>query len=308
MRVAVVGAGAVGGYFGGRLAEAGEDVVFVARGNTLRVLQQEGLRVDSPKGDISLPSVVATDSPAEIGPVDAVILGVKAWQVSEVADAIRPLVGDTTCILPLQNGVEATRQLSAIHGEEHVLGGLCRILSKIAAPGHITHLGIDPFIALGELDNRSSDRVNRLAASLQSGGTIVQNPPDIHRAMWLKFLLMASLSGVGAVTRVPVGVFRSTAGTRNMLESAIEEVYAVGKASGIALSHDDVSKTLTFVDGLPADGMSSMQRDIMDGRPSELESQTGAVVRIGKSVGVPTPTHAFIYNALLPLDSLVRRQ
>lgn len=307
MRVAVVGAGAVGGYFGGRLAESGEDVVFIARGDHLKALSDSGLRVDSPNGDLVLGSVAVTDDPSAVGTVDAVLVCVKTWQVPEVAETIGPLLGADTVILPLENGVEAANQLAVVHGDDHVLGGMCRIMSKIVEPGHIAHVAIEPFVALGELDNRRSERVGRLARALERAGITVEMPADIHAAVWGKFLFIASFSGVGAVTRSPVGKLRSVSETRGMLEAAMREIHSVADANGVALAEDAVSRTMAFMDGLPAEGTSSMQRDILEGRPSELEAHSGAVVRMGKVDDVPTPTHQFIYAALLPMEIDARR-
>ena len=302
-----MGAGAVGGYFGGRLAESGEDVVFIARGDHLKALSDSGLRVDSPNGDLVLGSVAVTDDPSAVGTVDAVLVCVKTWQVPEVAETIGPLLGADTVILPLENGVEAANQLAVVHGDDHVLGGMCRIMSKIVEPGHIAHVAIEPFVALGELDNRPSERVGRLARALERAGITVEMPADIHAAVWGKFLFIASFSGVGAVTRSPVGKLRSVSETRGMLEAAMREIHSVADANGVALAEDAVSRTMAFMDGLPAEGTSSMQRDILEGRPSELEAHSGAVVRMGKVADVPTPTHQFIYAALLPMEIDARR-
>ena len=307
MRIAVVGAGAVGGYFGGRLAEAGEDVVFLARGKHLDALRDTGLRIDSPKGDLVLSSVEATDQPSAVGVVDAVLVCVKAWQVPDVADAIRPMIGDATAILPLQNGVEASRQLSSAHGDGHALGGMCRIMSKVAGPAHVTHVAMEPFVALGELDNRPTDRVALLAQAFEKAGIAVEIPADIHVSVWEKFVFIASFSGVGAVTRSPAGVMRSIPESCAMLEAAMNEIHAVARAHGVLLPDDTVNNTMAFLKDLPAEGTSSMQRDIMDGRPSELDAHNGAVVRLGKSAGVATPTHQFIYNALLPMETRARQ-
>jgi 2-dehydropantoate 2-reductase len=302
MRVAVFGTGAVGGYFGGRLAEAGEEVVFLARGEHLQALRDRGLRVESIKGDFLLQPVQATDDPAQVGTVDVVLVGVKAWQVAEAAQAMQPLIGSETFVVPLQNGVEAPGQLAAALGAEHVLGGLCKIISSRVGPGHIHHTGIEPYVAFGELDNRPSERAERLRQAFERAAVVTEIPSDIHVAMWEKFLFIVSFSGVGAVTRAPVGVLRSLPETRAMLEGAMEEVLAVAQAQGIALPQEAVPRTMAFIDGLPPGGTTSMQRDIMAGRPSELEAQNGAVVRLGREAGVATPLHAFIYASLLPLE------
>jgi 2-dehydropantoate 2-reductase len=306
MRIVVFGTGAVGGYFGGRLAQAGEEVVFIARGEQLRALKGHGLRVESVKGDFALRSVQATDDPAQVGVVDAVIVGVKTWQVPGAARAMRPLVGPETFVVPLENGVEAPDQLAAVLGAEHVLGGLCRIVSFVVEPGRVRHAGLEPYVALGELDNRPSERTERLRDAFMRAGVNAEVPADIQLAMWEKFLFIASFSGVGAVTRAPAGVLRSLPETRGMLEAAMHEVLAVAQARGIGMTEEAVSRTMALIDGLPEGGTASMQRDIIGGRPSELESQNGAVVRLGQEVGVDTPLHGFMYHCLLPLELRAR--
>jgi 2-dehydropantoate 2-reductase len=312
MRIAIYGAGAVGGYFGGRLAQAGDDVVFLARGEHLRAIREHGLQVASIAGDFTIRPARATDRPDDIGPVDAVLVSVKAWQVPDVALAMRPLVGPETFVVPLQNGVEAPEQLAAALGAEHVLGGLCRIIAQVTGPGYIRHSGAEPYLAFGELDAggsgaKPSGRAERLReAFARTRGVTVEVSPDIRAAMWLKFLFIASMSGVGAVTRAPIGVVRARAETRRMLEQAFEEIAAVAAALGVALPAGAIGETMAFVDALPHDGTASMQRDIMAGRPSELETQNGAVVRLGGRTGVPVPLHTFIYQSLLPLELRAR--
>jgi len=309
MRIAVFGAGAVGGYFGGRLAQAGEDVVLIARGQHLQAMQTQGLRVESIVGDFSVDPVEATDDPTAIGVVDAILVSVKAWQVREAAAAMRPMIGPATFVVPLENGVEAPSQLAAVLGEKHVLGGLCRIISALAEPGHIRHAGIDPTITFGELDGRHTERAERLRDAFQrADGVMPKIAPDIHVAMWEKFLFIASFSGLGAVTRAPIGALRSLPPTRGMLEDAMREIIAVAHARDIALPEETVGETMAFIDSLPQEGTASMQRDVMAGRPSELEAQNGAVVRLGQGVEVPTPLHAFIYRSLLPQELQARGQ
>jgi 2-dehydropantoate 2-reductase len=306
MRIAVFGAGGVGGYFGGRLAQAGEDVVFIARGAHLEAMRTAGLLVDSLKGDFSVRPVQATDVPAEVGRVDAVLVAVKAWQVPEAAHAIQPMLGEETFVVPLQNGVEAPEQLSAVLGKECVLGGLCHIVSYIAGPGYIKHAGIEPHIAFGEMEGGKSERAEALKAAFDRAGVWAEAPEDIQAAMWEKFLFIAAISGVGAVTRAPAGLMRRLPETRRLLENAMKETFAVGRARGVNLPADVVERTLAFVDNLPEGATASMQRDIMEGRPSELHSQNGAVVRLGAEADAPTPIHAYIYHALLPQELRAR--
>jgi 2-dehydropantoate 2-reductase len=307
MRIAIFGTGGAAGYFGGRLAQAGEEVVFIARGEHLQVLQIHGLRVDSVKGDFAVQPVQASNDPAQVGVVDVIIVGVKAWQVPEAARAMRPLVGPETFVVPLQNGVDALTELAAVLGAEHVLGGLCRIISFVAGPGHIRHAGGEPYMAFGEVDNHPSERAERLRqAFTRARGVMVEIPADILAAIWQKFLLIASWSGVGAVTRAPIGVLRTLPETRRMLEQAMQEILSVALARNIALSQEAINHSMAFIDSLPPAGTASMQRDILEGRPSELASQNGAVVRLGQEVGVATPLHGFIYHSLLPLELQVR--
>lgn len=307
MRIAVFGAGGVGGYFGGRLAQAGEDAVFIARGDHLKAILKHGLRVDSVKGDFLVKPVQATDDPAQVGIVDVVLVCVKAWQVPDAAQALRPMVGPQTFVVPLQNGVEAPSQLAAVLGQEHVLGGLCGLITFVLEPGRICHAGADPFIRFGELDNRPSERVEELRQAFdRASGLTVEVPPDIRVALWQKFLFINAWSGMGAVTRAPIGVFRSQPGTRQMLEQMVSEIYNVGRAQNIALSDEAIEKTMEFIDTLPPDGTASMQRDIMNGKPSELEAQNGAVVRMGQQVRVETSINAFIYHSLLPMEMRAR--
>ncbi len=307
MRIAIFGTGGVGGYFGGRLAQAGEDVTFIARGQHLAAMQAHGLRVDSLKGNFTVQPAQATSDPAAVGPVDAVIVGVKAWQVDAAAEAMRPMVGPNSFIVPLQNGVEAPARFARVFGEARVLGGFCRIVSMVAGPGHITQTAGDPYVAFGELDNRPSQRADQLLAAFRRAeGVTAEIPPDIQAAMWSKFLLISAWSGMGAVTRAPVGVWRSLPETRQVWLQAMQEVADVARARGIALPADIVERSIGYVDGLMPHATASMQRDLMAGYPSELDTLCGGVVRLGREAGVPTPAQSFIYHALLPQERKAR--
>lgn len=307
MRIVVFGSGGIGGYFGGRLAQAGEDVVFIARGEHLQAMQSNGLKVDSTEGDFVVQPVQASADPAAVGKVDAVIVAVKAWQVLEAARAMQPMIGPDTVVVPLQNGIEAPGQLASVLGADHVLGGLCGIMSFIAGPGHIRHAGISPFVTFGEMDDRPSERVGQLRQVFeraQGMKTIV--PEDIQAAMWRKFMLIIAVSGVGAVTRAPFGIFRTQPGTRKVLRQIVGEAYAIAHAKGVNIAPEIVDEIMANIDKSPAAGTASMQRDIMQGRPSELEAQNGAVVRLGQETGVATPANEFIYHSLLPMELRAR--
>lgn len=308
MRIAIFGTGGAGGYFGARLANAGEEVVFLARGDHLRKICANGLRVDSIDGDFVARPAAATDDPAQAGTVDVVIVGVKAWQVPEAAHAMRPMIGPDTFVVPLQNGVEAPEQLAAVLGRDRVLGGLARVLSFIVEPGRVRHLGGPAEIVFGELDHRPSERAHQLREVLFRAGFVATIPPDIHVALWEKFLFIAPLGGLGALTRAPVGVLRSTSETRRLLEQGMREILGVGHGCGIPLPLDAIARTMATVDSLPSDATISMQRDIAAGRPSELDAWNGAVVRLGRKVDRSTPLHDFLYGCLLPLERKARER
>jgi 2-dehydropantoate 2-reductase len=306
MRIAVYGTGGVGGYFGGRLAQAGEDLVFIARGDHLQAMLSHGLRVDSTKGDFVIKPVQATDDPAQAGTVDVVLLGVKAWQIPDVAQAMQPMVGPETLVLPLQNGLEAPEQLAKVLGSQHILGGLCGLSVFIAGPGHIRHTAIDPFVRFGEMDNSPSERVKNLQQVFVRAGVTTEIPPSIQTALWMKFLFITPFTGVGAVTRSPLGEWRSLPDTRQMAETALEEIVAVAEAREVSLPEDAVQTVMKTFDTLPPDTTTSIQRDIMEGRPSELDALIGVVVRYGKEDEVATPLNSFFYNSLLPMELRAR--
>ena len=306
MRIAVFGAGGIGGYLGGRLAQAGEEVAIIARGEHLKAIREHGLRVDSIKGDFVFRPSIATDNPAEVGPVDVVILGVKAWQVPEAAEGLRPMIGQETCVLPLQNGVEAHSQLAAVLGKESSLVGIGGIVSFIEGPGHIRHTGAEPYVRFGEVDDQSSTRTGRLLQAFEQAGVKADIPLNIQAALWQKMMFICAGSGVGAVTRVPVAEWRSLPQTWELAKQIVQEADSVARALGVVVLGDEVEAAIAQLEGMPPNATSSMQRDIMEGRPSELEVQNGAVVRLGQDVGVPTPVNAFIYNSLLPQELKAR--
>lgn len=307
MRIAVFGAGSVGGYFGGRLARVGEDVVFIARGAHLRALCEQGLRVESPQGNFRVVAVQATDNPAQIGPVDVVLVAVKAWQVPEAAQAIRPMIGPETFVVPLQNGLEAPAQVAAVVGAEHVLGGSCVISSLIAAPGCIRHVGLEPSVTFGELDRRPNPRAERLREALERAEVSAFIPEDIQVAIWEKFMAIR-FGPIGAVARAPAGVLRNLPETRQLVEQAGVETLRVARARDIDLPEDSPARMMAAFDSIAPGITASLQRDIEAGRPSELDALTGALVRLGAEVGVETPLHAFIYHTLLPQELHARGQ
>jgi len=306
LRIAVVGIGGVGGYFGGKLAQAGIDTLFIARGATLEALRRRGLRVDSINGDFTVDDAPAIDDPSTVGPVDAVIFATKAWQTPEAAANAKPMIGASTVAVPLQNGMDGPDQLARALGREHVLGGLALIVSYVVAPGHIRHSAIDPAVMFGELDHSRTERVERLREIFQRAGVKADVPDDIHRAMWSKFLFIAPMSAIGALTRVPIGAWRSIPETREVAVGALREMVAVAAARGVQLGDDAVERTLQRYDAMNAESTSSLQRDLMEGKPSELDAQAGAIVRMGREAGVSTPVCEMLYSLLLPQERKVR--
>ena len=308
MRIAVFGVGGAGGYFGARLAAAGEETVFIARGEHLDAIRTAGLCVSTPSGEILARPTLATDSPADVGPVDAILLGVKAHQVADAAPGLQPLLHENTFVVPLQNGVEAADVLGQALGADHVVGGLCGTVSFVVAPGHIRSLGEINFIRFGELDNQSSARTEMLRDIFLGAGVKAEIPANIQKALWEKFLFVVSVGGVSAVSEQPVGAVREDPETRRMLELSMREIADLAAAHGVSLDHDVVARTLSFVDELPPDGTASLQRDLADGKPSELDAWNGAVVRLARASGREVPVNAFIHETLLPKERAARAE
>jgi 2-dehydropantoate 2-reductase len=309
MRIAIVGAGGVGGLLAGLLARAGVEVVVVARGAHGEAIRAEGLKVDSPLGVFTERVAAVSDDPAALGRADAVLVAVKAWQVAEVAPGLAPLLEGGGVAVPLQNGVEAADRLAAALGEERVAGGLVAVLSWIERPGAVKHVGFTPRIRIGERGARGgkpSPRLDALAAALRSAGVEVEVVADVERALWEKFLLIEPWGVVAAAARAPIGVLRAVPETRALLAAAQEELARVARARGVALAPDAAATTLATLDGVAFEGTASMQRDLGAGRPSELDDQPGALVRLAREVGVPVPVHETLYAALLPQERAAR--
>lgn len=296
----------MGGYFGGRLAQAGENVTFIARGAHLQAIRDHGLKVQSVAGDFEVSPARVEERADQVGPVDYVLLGVKAWQVPQVAAELRPMVGADTAVVPLQNGVEAPDQLAAVLGRQHVLGGLCVGSMAILGPGQIIHKGLTPSLSFGELDGGESSRVEGLKTAYERAGVAVQTPPDIRVAMWQKFLFIVGWSAVGAATRAPIGVLRARPETRLLLDAVFHETLHVGQALGVDLTEGAVQRAWQMIEDATPETIASMQRDLMAGRPSELDEQPGALLRLGARAGVATPITATLYAALKPQEMRAR--
>ena len=301
MKIAFVGVGAVGGYFGGRMVERGLDVVFLARPQTARALRDGGLRIESILGDCSIARPNVCGDPAAAAPVDIVFLAVKAYQVTAAAAFAAPAAGANTTVIPLQNGVDAPQAAAAALGQERVLGGLSRIFSERVATGRIRHSDIRPSIAFGEIAGGISERVERIAAHLEpTAGMDVQTSADIVTDMWKKLMLVATLGAVGAAAQAPVGVVRSIPSPRLLLQAVAGEIAAVGRARGAKIPPDLPAGCLKVFDKLTPETTASMHRDLARGLPSELNEQVGAVIRYGDAAGVATPALDALHAALLP--------
>lgn len=297
--VAVAGAGAVGGYLGGRLAAAGCDVRFLARGANLAELRRGGLRVTGAAGDWSVRDLRASDDPREIGEVDYVLLCVKTWQLPAAVDALAPMIGENTAVLTVQNGVEAPEQVAAGIGREHVLPGMVRVLATQVAPGDVRHAGGPATVGFAEWDGSVSVRVKRLREIFRDASLTVAEPSDVWAEIWAKFLLLAPIGSLGAATGgASVGELRSRPGTRRLLIAGMREIHETGLALGIALSADAVETAIGLMDRQQPDATTSLQRDILADKPSELDAWTGAVVRLAARAGRGAPIHDMLYELL----------
>jgi 2-dehydropantoate 2-reductase len=298
MRIAVMGSGGVGGYFGGRLAASGQDVTFVARGAHLHAIGQRGLAITSALGDATIRTANATDDPAQIGPVDLVVFTVKLYDSKHAAEAIRPLVGPGTGVVTFQNGVESTDVLARALGAEHVVGGVANIAAVIAEPGVIRHTGTMARVVFGELGGRRSERVAALADALQAAGVNHRLSDDIQRDIWDKMVLLSAFSGLTALMRLPIGPIREEPDTRAMYREGLAEALAVARAKRIALPDDLTEQKLAQTDALPYEMKSSMLEDLERGRRLELPWLSGAIARMGQELGIATPVHSFVTTAL----------
>jgi 2-dehydropantoate 2-reductase len=300
MKIAIMGTGGVGGYYGGLLAQSGQDVTFVARGAHLTAIRGKGLQVKSILGDFVVSPAKATDNPAEIGLVDLVLFMTKTYHTDEAAQAIKPMVGKNTVVLSLQNGVDAAERIGAAIGMEHLLGGATWLSAAIEAPGVIGQYSQFRRIALGEFDGKTTPRLQAVYAALKATGATVELCDNILKVLWTKFVFIASVSMMGSLTRVTFGEYRAVPEARAVLTEALNEVAAVARAKGVTLDADVVAKTLVFIDNSAPNIKPSMQRDVEAGRVSELESMVGIVVRLGAELGVPTPVMQVAYAMLKP--------
>ncbi len=301
MKVAIIGAGGVGGYFGGRLALAGYDVTFLARGEHLKAIKQNGLTIKSIHSNYKLASVKATDCIKSIGLVDFIILAVKAWQIKDISKNLLDIVHDGTIILPLQNGVLVADELKKNIKEENLIAGLCRIISKIESPGVIKNYGIEPTILLGELDNSKTERLTLVKSMFDKAGINANISDDIISDLW-KIFMCICVSGLLAVSNTTYGELRELKETRQLMVELLTEIYTLAQKIGVQIEYGFISEAMDFIDSFPFGSTSSLTRDVWQGKPSEIEYQNGTVVRLADKYGVDVPINRFVYNCILPMN------
>ncbi len=308
MHTVIIGAGGVGGYFGGKIANSGQKVTFIARGNHLEAIQKNGLQVHSIEGNFTTFPFLVTENISEVEKADMVLICTKSWQVKTASEIIKPILKDTTIVIPLQNGADNTEKVLSVLDKKYVLGGLCKIYSKIEAPGIISHFGHPPEIIFGELDKRKTERLQEVKHIFDKAGFNNRISDDIQVDIWTKFMFIATVSGLGGLTRATIGEMFENPELNHILKETANEMYHIALAREVALSQDIVNKIMVFIEKQPYDATASTQRDLMEGRPSELENFNGFIVREGKKLGIPTPTNTFIFSCLEPMERKARNQ
>jgi 2-dehydropantoate 2-reductase len=298
MRIAIMGAGGVGGFYGAKLADAGEDVTFIARGAHLAALRERGLRVEGDLARITLPRVQATDDPASVGPVELVLLTIKAYDLERAARQLKPLVGPQTSVLPLLNGADIAERIAPAVGAEHVLGGLAQVSARIAEPGLVKQMGPVNRVVFGELSGERTPRAEAILACLQHAGIPAELSTEIRSEIWKKYMFICAAGGVCAVTASPLGPVLADPDTRALFVGCLEEIAALAGQQGVALPATAAADVLRFSEGAPPQTRPSMLFSLEQGQKLEVEVLNGAAARMGRELGVPTPVNAFVYAAL----------
>ena len=298
MRIVVIGTGGVGGYFGARLTEAGENVTFVARGAHLEAIKSRGLTVYSALGDMHLRDVQCTENTRDIGHADIVMIAVKLWATDEAIQTAKPLLGKNTGIISFQNGILAEESLIAAYSSQHAMGGIANIAALIEEPGVIRHNGNMASLAFGELNNTQSERAQSLLTACSRANIKAEIPDDINRAIWEKYIRLVTMSAMTTLCRMPIGPIRDEVHTRNLLSQILAEIIDVGKAKGLKFSDNVLQEQLDIIDGYPPSMVASMCGDLRRGYPLEVPWFSGTIVRLGKELNIPTPANGFVYAAL----------
>lgn len=298
MKIAVMGSGGVGGYFGARLAQSGADVTFIARGAHGAAIREKGLKVFSTNGDILVQPAKAASDPSGVGPVDAVMFCVKLWDVESAAEACRPMIGPETAVICFQNGVDAEERVAGILGAQHVVGGVAAIAALIEEPGTIRHTGTMAWLKYGELNGRKTPRIEDFHAACMKAGIEASISPDIIADIWRKFAFLAPMAGATAAMRSPIGPILADAETRRMFADLVAETVTVGRAKGAKLEEGLEAKQVAFAENLPGEMKASMLGDLERGNRLELPWLTGAVLRLGRELGIPTPVSETVHTIL----------
>ncbi|APG61002.1 ketopantoate reductase family protein [Christiangramia salexigens] len=307
MEVLVYGVGGVGGYFGGKIAKAGYNVSMIARGEHLKAIQRDGLEIESINGDFKINPKLATDDLQEVPKPDLVILGIKSWQIPQVAQELKSVIKDNTMILPLQNGADNFEKLLKVFPEKNVLAGLCFVVSYIETPGKIKHSAFEPTISFGEIDNRLSKRIKELKALFDASGIKNFNPENIQLEIWKKFLFITTVSGIGGLTRVSIDKIRESDYLYKMMQDTANEIKELANAKNIPITREHVKQVFKTIHSQPAGTTASTQRDIMNGKPSELDNFNGYIVKEAARLGVDAPVNRSIYECLKPMETLARK-
>jgi len=306
MKIVIMGTGGVGGYYGAMLAKQGHDVTFVARGAHLKAIQEKGLQVKSIFGDFHLRPAKATDNPAQIGPVDLILICTKTYDTDESVQKIKPIVGKETTVLSLQNGVDAVERIGKVVGADHIVAGATWISSAVEAPGVIKHVSDFRRVVIGELNGQRTPRIEAIYDAFKQTGVTIELSENILKILWTKFVFISSASGFGSLTRLPMAEFRNIPETRALIISLMREVEAVARAQGVTLDANVVEQALGFMDNAGPHIKASMQLDVESGHRTEIESMIGVINRKGRELGVPTPVADAIYALILPLDIKAR--
>ena len=306
MNIVIYGTGGVGGYFGARLAQSGNNVTFITRGKQLEAIQQKGLQLKSINGDYLVYPAIATSNITEVKNIDLILICVKTWQLNEVAKKIQSVLKENTMVISLLNGVENIDVLCENIDENLVLGGLCKIVSKVEDYGVINHVSYDPTIVFGELNNEKTDRALLLEQTFLKAKITTKLASDIQKEIWTKFLFITTISAIGALTRATIGEMMASNEIKKIMYQTAEEIFIIAKAKNINYPDNIIEKQFQVIINQPYNTTASLQRDIMEGNPSELEAQNGAIVKMGKELGIKTPVNEFIYNCLLPQEKNAR--
>ncbi len=307
MHTVIIGVGGVGGYFGGKIANSGQKVTLIARGKHLNAIRENGLSIESIDGDFVTHPFLVTDNIDTLEKADLVLICTKSWQVAEAAKLIMPILKEDTVVIPLQNGADNAEKICTVLDKKHVLGGLCKIYSKMKTPGVISHFGHTPEIVFGELDKNKTGRLQKVKEIFDKAGFKNTISEDIEVDIWSKFMFITTVSGLGALTRATIGEMYKNPDVKKLLEQTATEIYKIGTSKGVDLPKDLVERIMTFISKQPYDSTASTQRDIMEGRPSELDNFNGFIVKEGAKLDVCTPINGFIYSCLQPLEVKARR-